>query len=385
MVSRLNENRSYHYSKEQIERADEADILQFAEAAGIRLRRVGHDSYKGVEHDSLVITPSKNAFYWNSRDVGGRGALDFAEKYVLHDSNLSKGEQFQKAMSMVAKSGAGNFKPSEFKDRPFRFDKREVSDKFNQAYAYLTQTRHINPLLIRQLHNAQLVEQNQFGDALFLMRDPITNKVMGATVQGTKINHFKYGKRGTLKRIEANSTHGYGFNFTVGKPENLRFFESPIDAMSYYSLNRNLRNTRFVSMDGLKKSVFANFVNLTEKQLRVQGGEIKSIAFGVDNDPAGTEFMNKLAQTDKEGKILEDKAGKTVYRTYTNAKGRKINILRSSPKQKFGKDWNDMLTKVSTGKVKKIVAPAKKRQISVKEQGLRERQMMTPQQSGLEM
>ncbi|KXN75220.1 DUF3991 and TOPRIM domain-containing protein [Lactobacillus johnsonii] len=324
-----------HYTHDQVKAANNANLLDFIQDSGVQLRRVGHDSYKGVEHDSLVITPSKNSFYWNSMSTGGVGALDFATKYLLADSNLEEGEKFQKGMELVLKSSAGQFIPHKEDLQPFAFNKNQLSKQFNQAYAYLTKTRKINPKLIKQLHEAGLIEQNQYGNALFLWRDPTTRKIKGASIQGTKINHEKYGKRGTLKKIEPNSTKGFGFSFSVGKPENLYFFEAPIDAMSYYCLHPKLHNSQFIAMDGLKKTVFANYFKLADNQLsQIQSG-VKTINFGVDNDAAGTQFMETFQEDDG------------TYKHLVNSQGEMVPINRVSPSSTEGKDWNEVLQRKS--------------------------------------
>lgn len=325
------------YTKEQIKAANEVSLLDFAFDQGVQLKRVGLDSYKGVDHDSLVITPSKNKFFWNSRQVGGTGALDFAEKYLLEDESDDK-QIFKKAMEMVINSSASAFVPKNVERKAFKFDDKQVSQDFRQAYAYLTKTRKIDPEIVKKLHNEHLIEQNQYGDALFLMRDPNTQEIKGATIQGTKINHEKYGKRGTLKKIEADTTPNYGFNFTIGKPENLYFFEATIDAISYYNLHPNLKNAQFISMEGLKKKTFANFFNLAEEKLKAEGKGVQSVTFGVDNDEAGTNFM----------KTFISKENPRHYAELKNNLDEDILLRRSSPKKEFGKDWNDVLKKVKS-------------------------------------
>lgn len=338
------------YTKAQYQAANQTDLLEFITSSGVQVRSVGHDSYKGVEHDSLVITPSKNSFYWNSRQVGGKGALDFAKNYLLLDSQLSDKDKVREGMKLVLGSDTGKFAGKEIETQKFNFDKKELSYSFKKANDYLINERKINPKLISQLHKAGLIEQDQHGNALFMMREPSSGKVMGASVQGTKLDHKKYGERGTLKKIEANSTHGYGFNFSVGRPENLYFFEAPIDAMSYYSLHPKLKNARFVSMDGLKKSVYANFYNISEKQLNQQDSSVKSLTFCVDNDQAGTNFMKGLLAKDSAGNILVDSNNHAHYMKLENNHQQEIPINRSSPKKSYGKDWNDVLKKVSENK-----------------------------------
>lgn len=326
-----------HYSKEQIEAADKGSILELADKVGIGLRKTGANEYKGVEHDSLVITPSKNAWYWNSEGKGGKGALSFAKEYALRDQNLDKKDRFLKAMEMVVKSNINEEELKEVKREPFKLDKKQFSKSFDKAESYLTNVRGLSPFLVEKLHQQGVIEQDKFGNALFMWRDPTTKEVKGITKQGTTINHKKYGKRGTLKNIEKNSEYGYGFSFDSldiaqgkGAPENIRFFESSIDAMSYYNLNpKKLSNTRFVSMDGLKKEVVVNYLNATADELAKSGKALKSIAFGVDNDEAGTRFMKEMGQYSAK-----------------NNRGEVIKLKSAQPSKKYGKDWNDVLKNV---------------------------------------
>ena len=46
------------YTDKQVKKAEKGDILEFADKAGVELVHTGHNEYKGVEHDSLVVTPS---------------------------------------------------------------------------------------------------------------------------------------------------------------------------------------------------------------------------------------------------------------------------------------------------------------------------------------
>lgn len=326
-----------HYTKEQVEAADKGSILEFAEKAGIDLRKTGANEYKGVEHDSLVITPSKNAWFWNSEGKGGKGALSFAKEYALRNENLNQKDRFLKAMDLVTKANIGEAELKEVKREHFKLDKRQFSTNFDKAENYLTKVRGLSPFLIEQLHKQGAIEQDKFGNTLFMWRDPTTKEVKGITKQGTRIDHTKFGKRGTFKNIEKNSEYGYGFSFDSmdivqgkGSPENIRFFESSIDAMSYYNLNpKKLSNTRFVSMDGLKKEVVVNFLNKTADELAKSGKALKSIAFGVDNDEAGSRFMQEMSQLQAR-----------------NNKGEIIQLKSAQPSPKYGKDWNDVLKNV---------------------------------------
>lgn len=114
-------------------------------------------------------------------------------------------------------------------------------------------------------------------------------QIKGCSEQGTI--HTDKLKRGYWKKIQANSTEGQGFNYLQGKPENLKFFESPIDMLSYISINQGqgkLNNTWLISMDGLKDEVLNHYFKEANQQC-----EIKSFNLCVDNDQGGDRFAKK--------------------------------------------------------------------------------------------
>lgn len=79
-----------------------------------------------------------------------------------------------------------------------------------------------------------------------------------------------------------------------GKPENLKFFESPIDMLSYISINRGkgkLDNTWLISMDGLKDEVLNFYFKEAANQTN-----IRSFNLCVDNDISGKKFAEKYTK-----------------------------------------------------------------------------------------
>ena len=88
-------------------------------------------------------------------------------------------------------------------------------------------------------------------------------------------------------------------------------------------------------MDGLKKTVFANYFKLADNQLsQIQSG-VKTINFGVDNDAAGTQFMETFQEDDG------------TYKHLVNSQGEMVPINRISPSSTEGKDWNEVLQRKS--------------------------------------
>jgi len=132
---------------------------------------------------------------------------------------------------------------------------------------------------------------------------------VGSALQGT------YTKKdgSTLKKIDANSDGACGFNYLLGRPQNLKFFESPIDLLSYLSIYHKRRekigDTWFICLHGLKTTVVQNYFKLAQLKLtkeaqkqKLQANKLqeyvirnfKSVAVCVDNDVSGLAFASKI-------------------------------------------------------------------------------------------
>ncbi len=129
-----------------------------------------------------------------------------------------------------------------------------------------------------------------------------------------------------FKGIDKGSDFKNAFNFsTTDMPEDIYVFESPIDAMSYKSLNKE-KDGIFVSMNGLKQEAvkyqIAYYINRYDKNP-------KTIHLCVDNDTAGNEFINKLQN----------------QHLISNKTGEELIFRAEQPKIEDGKDWNEVLVK----------------------------------------
>ncbi|MGG3523883.1 DUF3991 and toprim domain-containing protein, partial [Bacillus pseudomycoides] len=174
-------------------------------------------------------------------------------------------------------------------DEPFRYPGHlEVQDK--QAIKhYLTDERKIDSRLVNWLIGQDLIAQDKKKNMVFKWREQGgTGDVVGAERQGTvKMEN----KRGSFKQILPNGKPHTGFMVDVGKPTSIYYFESPIDLLSYWTLQQNrLQNARLVSMNGLKmKTVLRTF-----KEAKDEGLSVNRIVLAVDNDKAGKEFTEKI-------------------------------------------------------------------------------------------
>lgn len=274
---------NYQKFKDQIEKAKNADIVEVIERAGYHLKKESRNQYRGIEHDSLVIDVSKNRYYFNSRKLKG-DPISFAQK-VVGIEDFKQAVNFVNGLDVDMKQIKAQ-KPQEKK--PFEYHQEYEAPTTQQARNYLINERKIDKHVVDVFVRKGLIRQDKRKNILFIWKDQ-KGQIKGCSEQGTI--HTNKLKRGYWKKIQANSTEGYGFNYLQGKPENLKFFESPIDMLSYISINQGkgkLNNTWLISMDGLKDDVLNHYFKEATKQC-----EIKSFNLCVDNDQGGDRFAKK--------------------------------------------------------------------------------------------
>ncbi|MEH7809781.1 MULTISPECIES: DUF3991 and TOPRIM domain-containing protein [Bacillus] len=268
-------------SKSLIEKAAAVDIVDFCEANNYAIEKVNEKYYRGVDHDSLMINRRKNNFQWYSRGEYGN-SIDFVRIFFNKD--------FKEAVAMLTNNEyerASEVKIEEKKE--FVYDV-EHANNTNAVQRYLIEERGIDSDIVHALIKKGLIRQDVKQNCVFVWGE--TGKRVGADLQGTRKIQYK-GKETTFKQILKNSKENYGFNISLGTPKEIYFFESPIDLLSYWSLNKKMTDCRLVSMNGVKEQTVMNFI----KHTAVSRGVVPSNAYiGVDNDKAGQMFLDKIKQ-----------------------------------------------------------------------------------------
>jgi hypothetical protein len=171
-----------------------------------------------------------------------------------------------------------------------------------RAIAYLCQTRKIGYGLVKKLIEDHYISQDNHGNIIFKIYDE-KGDLVGAELCGT-LSEVRF------KSIAEGTQLGYGFNVSIGEPTKTLFFESPIDLLSFWTLNeKRLTAHRLVSLAGLRVDIFQNIL----ERFCIPPG---TAYLCVDNDPAGKAFI------------------KTIQSKYSTIK---IYIPTTV------KDWNDLL------------------------------------------
>ena len=259
---------------------------------------------QSVEHDSLMIDKRKNRFYWNAQIEDGKvvsgDTIDFVTRF-FHKSHME-------ALNYLTQEDHEKLVPQERVAKPkepFHYYFQHAA-AFQEAREYLVQERKISPVLVDILHQKGFIQQDKYNQCVFVWSD--TGKAVGASIIGSEHNPGKYGKRGRFKGIARNSESNFGFNVTLGTPNCLYVFESPVDLLSYWTMNPQLQNCMLAEMEGLKEQSVYKFMD----NMIVSKGATpyKGIYLGIDNDPAGQRFfdnLSKISYTDKEGRDVEFK------------------------------------------------------------------------------
>lgn len=287
-------------------------ILDVAQALGMEMKRTGQDAYSWVEHDSLVISPSKNVFSWFSQDISG-DAISLVQA-IRHVS-------FKEAAYFIQEGKFGTFEQKEQPKEPFVYTlERYENPQFKEANDYLTQVRGLSQETIDFFRSQGVLAQATLKTADTL--EPVIvfksldfdGQLVGTSMQGIE-EHPDLYTRGRLKRIGYHSDGQAGLSVTIGEPKHLIFMESPIDLMSYYETHKEtLTDVRLISMDGLKKATIGRYLadlmtdgkysqtatpqgskfldTLTTTTYFEEHPDVLTLA--VDNDEAGRAFIEKL-------------------------------------------------------------------------------------------
>ncbi len=278
-----------YYTQEQIDRANQTDLVSFLKSQGEDLIRAGNE-YRWKRHDSLTVRGNK--WYRHSQSKGG-GPVDFVMEFY--------GRSFTEAVQLLT-GEQGEGKPEQPCPAPlsdFRLPSR--SPTAEQVKKYLTDTRRIDKDVADFfISGGDIYEEAAHRNAVFVGRDE-SGIPRYAHQKGTA-GSFRFDVKGSDK----------AFNFCYrGEGEKLFVFEAPIDLLSFLCLfKKNWQKQSYLSLGGVGERALLRFLS--------DRPNITTVYLCLDSDEAGNAATDRLAKLTPEG----------------------LTVHRLAP---LFKDWNEVL------------------------------------------
>jgi len=266
------------------------------------------------DRHNIVVTGKR--WFDNKVGRGGAGAIDLqmhlsGKDFLTSCQTLASGFQSVGRGDIGLSFPPGQRRKSEQKRKPFHqwVAKYAVCDEANWpiARAYLVETRKIEPAIVDQMHEIGSIYANNHRpnpSLVFLHRTP-HGKVEGATLRDTR-------HESTFRPSLGNKLSAW---FTAGQlveAHTVVAVESPIDALSYYSLHAGRHDSL--------AAVSCGGATVPHELMHQTYNHRRSFMVALDNDSAGQRGWMKACNETVDW-----------------------NGFKISPNSPKGKDWNDDL------------------------------------------
>jgi len=242
-----------YYTQEQIDRANQADLVAFLQSQGERLERAGQE-YRWKRHDSLTLRGNK--WFRHSQNHGG-GPVDFVMEFF--------GKSFLEAVALLIGDA-----PPEFRLPPCHTDNSTVRK-------YLTQLRRIDGDVVDFFFSSgDLYEDATHHNAVFVGRGP----------GGIPRYAHSRGTSGPFRQDVKGSDKSYNFCFR-GQGAKLFVFEAPIDLLSFLCLfKKDWQEQSYLSLGGVGDKALRTFLS--------ERSNIRTVYLCLDSDEPGNAACVRL-------------------------------------------------------------------------------------------
>lgn len=287
-----------YYPSEILCEVKKMDLLSFLSTTSPNeLIHVGGNTFCTREHDSLKISNGK--WYWFSRGIGGRSALDYLIKvkgipfmqavemllgraateppvFNAHDKPQEKG-------GLYGKEEPAKEKPAEEKPPEKLLLLPELREDYPSRVVHYLADRGIDREILNYcIQHKLLFETKQYHNAVFVGYDK-GGVVRYAAMRATK---------GAFKGEATGSDKHFSF-FIAPDPDSNRahVFESAIDLLSYATMEklagRDWKGDALLSLAGVFKQKREKVVPVALRQFLDDHPSIRSLELHLDNDQIG--------------------------------------------------------------------------------------------------
>ena len=262
-----------YYTQEQIDRANQADLVSFLQSQGEQLTRAGNE-YRWKRHDSLTVRGNK--WYRHSQSKGG-GPVDFVMEFF--------GKSFTEAVELLTgEKGAAPppDRPSPAPLSDFRLPPRSTDNRI--ARNYLTAARRIDEDVTGFfISSGDIYEEAAHHNAVFVGRDE----------SGIPRYAHQRGTAGSFRLDVKGSDKAFNFCYR-GEGERLFVFEAPIDLLSFLCLfKKEWQKQSYLALGGVGEKALLRFLS--------DRPNIKTVYLCLDSDQAGNDACSRLVELMPEG------------------------------------------------------------------------------------
>ena len=336
-------------SADIIKKINDIPIIDYIKKVGIEVKQVSSnnpDYFKIPHNGGTYITPSKNVWNCFAMKTGSKSVIQFVQfidnvswkeavDKIVDIYNLQENKKDQKMSFNVEKEKISEITPkkADVLNEKKAFVLPEKAENNKRVFAYLHKSRGIDNDIIQRAYNEKKIYQDaQKGNVIFKVSDNDGN-IRGAAWNTTLTSEEHKGKKGFVE----GSKRDYPFELR-GTNNELYIFESPIDMMSYMTIQQNanyinIEDSTFIATWGINSEEM--IIKYLEKN-----PHITDITIGYDND--------KIDDTSKFHWNYGQRAAALLKRELENLDEKYI-IQIDTPKQK---DFNDdLLQMVKDGKI----------------------------------
>jgi hypothetical protein len=303
-----------YYTDEELEKAmQNNNALQYAMSRGYPLIHIGNE-YHLKEHDSMVFLPN-GKWHWNSQDLHGH-AIDFIQAY--------ENRNYKEAVCILAGTIDRPAPVGPVMNTPIPQDEKrefvlpERADNYKIIFAYLIKERGVDEGLVKHLVLENKLFQSKAYNNLVMVGFDNNHIARYASQRST--NSFTK----IFKRDVAGSDKSFPFIIeSKADSDTVRVFESPIEAMSYWTICKE-SGSSYIQDFMLSKGGASTFVPLD--RFLNEHPQVKNIVFCLNNDSKelGHDINAGMNATANLSKRYQDKYNISTHMPHLN-------------------DWNDVL------------------------------------------
>lgn len=276
-------NTKLRFTDEEIYRANNINIIDYINNLNLQTKRTGK-TIKVEGYGGLYIDPTKNRWNCFSQSRGG-GPIQL----VMFLENKTWVEAVKKLLGVNSSTDLYTQRTS-FKEKE---DKGNIilperNNTYKHMIAYLIQTRRIDKSIVYSMISQQKLYEDKYRNCVFVGYDE-KNNPRYASIRGTNPN--------VVFRGEAeNSDKAYSFNIS-GNTNKLYVFESPIEAMSYLTLQKQFIHGRefnhhILSLGGVTDVALMQYLQANPN--------IEEINICLNNDKAGIIASDQIKEKYKD-------------------------------------------------------------------------------------